>query len=186
MHPYTTTPHSRDRRSTLLCLIAAILTLAAFYGSSLVPAYGSLIQLAGLVCLTAAVYIMVRNRTPITYAVEQDANGTDWDLTITRTKGKLRITECRLCMRDIREIDIANSQNLTTIRQKYQNDTVYHYCPTLFPETSLYLRFEDSAPENPTPRAIADEAFRPATGRVVIRIANDPTILSMLQQSLNS
>ena len=171
-HPYsyTTTPHPRDRRSTLLCLIFAVLTLGAFTVASTLPAYASLVQLVGLLCLVAMAYIMIRNRMPWTYTVEQEADGETWDLVISRKKGKQYITACRLALKDAVDIDVCDRVNRAVLKERYRNDEVHDYCCTLFPEMSAYLVFEDSDPY---------DAGRPTT-RIVIRIAFDQNILHML------
>jgi hypothetical protein len=180
--PYSVAPHSRDRLSLTLGIASAALCFAAFYTASLLPAYRSLVQLLGFAFLVAATYILARCRIPMHYSVQQEADGETWDLVIAKIKGKHPITLCRLAMQDIREIDIADRNTHEHIKKKYQNDTVHNYCPTLFPEQSLYLRFADSDP-NTIPSATEEERDAAAT-RVVIRIAYDPTILAMLQQQL--
>ncbi len=183
MHPYTTTPHSRDRLSIVLCLSFAILAITALYLSSILPAYGALIQTAGLLFLTLTVYIMVRNRIAYVYVIEQEQDCDDWDLVIARIRGAHRITVCRLATKDVCEIDVATRQSHSRIKEKYQSDTVHNYCPTLFPEQSAYLRFADSDPHlHPS---ATEEERRASAKRIVIRIACDEAILTMLQKELN-
>ena len=171
-HPYsyTTTPSPRDRLSTVLCLTFAALTLGAFAVASTLPAYASLVQLLGLFSLVAMAYIMIRNRMPWTYTIEQEADGQTWDLVISRKKGKQYITACRLALKDAVDIDICDRVNRAVLKERYQKDDVHDYCCTLFPEQSAYLVFEDSDPY---------DADRPTT-RIVIRIAFDQNILHML------
>jgi hypothetical protein len=169
-HPYTSTPSPRDRLSTVLCLTFAALTIGAFAVASTLPAYASLVQFVGFGFLVAMTYIMIRNRTPFTYTVEQEPDGENWDLVISRKKGKQYITACRLCMKDAVDIDICDRVNRSVLKERYKNDEVHNYCPTLFPEISAYLIFEDSDPY---------DAGR-HTSRVVIYTAHDPNILQML------
>ena len=169
-YPYTTTPSPRDRHSTVLCLTFAALTIGAFAVAALLPAYASLVQFVGFGFLVAMTYIMIRNRMPLTYTVEQEADGENWDLVISRKKGKQHITACRLCMKDAVDIDVRDRVNRAALKERYKNDEVHNYCPTLFPETSAYLIFEDSDPYDPG---------RPPK-RVVILVAFDRTILQML------
>jgi hypothetical protein len=183
--PYSVTPRCRDRLSFVLCVSFAALTLAAFYLSGVLPAYGSLAQCGGLITLTAAVYILARNRIPMTYLVEEEPGRDTYDLVIVRTRAKLRDVTCRLALQDIREIDVAQDpQTLAALKEKYKNDTVHNYCPTLFPQESVFLRFADSDPyAMPT---ATEEEREAASARVVIRIAPDPTILAMLRDQLNA
>ncbi len=183
MHPYSTTARSRDRLSIVLCFTFAALTLAAFYVSTVTSDYRALTQSVGFLALVATVYVMARNRIPYIYAVEQEDDGETWDLVIARLKGKHRITMCRLAMRDIREIDVADKMTHPAIKKKYQNDTVHNYSPTLFPEKSLYLRFEDSNPYA-APSATEEQVLPTPGERIVIRIACDEVILAMLQQAM--
>lgn len=179
MQPYSTPARARDRLSTALCLTFAALALAAFYLASLLSSYRAVIQTAGFLALTAMVYIMARNRIPYFYAIEQEADGVTWDLVISRLKGKHRVTVCRLATHDVREIDVEEKTTRAAIKEKYRDDTVHNYSPTLFPERSLYLRFEDSDPYA-IPSAVEEEGRRQGT-RIVIRIAYDPTLYAMLR-----
>ena len=169
-YSYTTTPHPRDRLSTVLCLTFAALTLGAFAVASTLPAYASLVQLLGLFSLVAMAYIMIRNRMPWTYTIEQEADGQTWDLVISRKKGKQYITACRLALKDAVDIDVCDRVNRAALKERYKKDDAHDYCCTLFPEQSAYLVFHDSDPY---------DTGRPAT-RIVIHIAFDPHILDML------
>ncbi len=180
--PYSVRPRQKDRLSFFLIALALLATVAAFSVASIFPVYRSLTQCAGLLALTAAVYLMVRNRMPVVYTVEAEENGEVYDLVISYARPWRRVTACRLAIDDIREIDLVDRNTKDAIRQKYQNDTVHNYCPTLFPEQSAYLRFADS---NPYASPSATEENRDlGTTRVVIRIACNPTILAMLRSRL--
>ncbi|MBQ7339062.1 MAG: hypothetical protein IJW40_11515 [Clostridia bacterium] len=183
MHPYTTTPRSRDRLSVVLCLVFAVLAIGAFYLSAVLPAYGSLAQAAGLIFLTGTVYIMARNRIPYSYTVEQESDGQTWDLVIARTMGKQRITLCRLAMKDVREIDLAIGETRKSLQRKYHGKTVHNYCPTLFPEQSLYLVFEDSDPYA-VPTATEEETLVRRGEEIILHIAYDEVILKMLRETI--
>ena len=182
MKPYSTTPRPRDRLSTVLCLTFAALAIGSFYLSTRITDYRSIVQTVGLLLLIAMTYIMTRNRIVYVYTIEQEQNSEDWDFVITHVRGKQRVNLCRLALKDVREIDVTTKTSLPAIKQKYQNDTVHNFCPTLFPETSAYVRFADSDPH--AALSATEDERDVAAQRVVIRIACDPVVLASLKQYL--
>jgi hypothetical protein len=180
--PYSVTPRPRDRASVVLLAVCMAGALAAFFLASLLSAYQAVLQAVGFVALVGAVYIIVRTRTPYVYTVEDDLQAPgESDLVIVRLHGKQRVTACRLAMRDIRRIDEVTPDNRRALREQYRDKTVHNYCPTLFPEVSLYLTFEDSDPYAPDPTE--DERSHPAK-EVILYVAHDPTLLAMLREEL--
>lgn len=182
--PYTVQPRVRDRGSVVLLAACIAAVLALFYVSTLLSAYRALCQFGGFAALIAVVYVIVRTRTPYVYQIEDDTYSCDEsDLVIVRLHGKQRITACRLATKDIRMIGQAVGENRKSLRAAFRDKNVHNYCPTLFPERSLYLAFEDSDPYA-RPRAVEEDGRATKGEQIVIHIAYDETILAVLQAEL--
>lgn len=132
-------PQSRSRRADYFIIGSFVLAVTLFCIASFMPAFGGIVQCAGLFVLTASVYLTVRYRlTTFRYSLSNDSG--EVLFTVYRKQGRRSIAECRMSGVYLESVGRYSSKK--ALAEVRQGVSVYDYTVTLAPKDVCFLVFE--------------------------------------------
>lgn len=162
-------PVSKSRRTDLMIFASFILAVCAFCIASFMPSYGGLVQILGLVLLTAAVYLAVRYRlTSFRYVLSDDGDGGVL-FTVYRAQGKRSVAECR--MSGVYLESVCRRESKKELSDLRCGVSVYDYTASFMPEDICFLVFESGADKKTGVILETDGAFYDALAALAARNA---------------
>lgn len=176
MNIYEYVPQKNFKKLSGLVTVLICAALALFLVSSLFPEmpYRWILQLLGMVCLAAVIYISVRHvGRAFVYRIVQNEDGSR-DLTVTEVTngGKSRITVCRIDLSGIEEVAVLDRKSDTDrlrikqIKRRVGKLFVYH--PDINASNACYI--------------LATECGE----RLTIKLAVDGTLVDYLKRDIDS
>lgn len=132
-------PKSRSRRADYLIIGSFILAVSLFCAASFMTAFGGIVQCAGLLFLTSAVYLMVRyHLTTFCYSLSDESG--EILFTVYRKQGRRSIAECRLSGVYLESVGRYKSKK--ALKEVRDGLSVYDYTATLAPDDVCFLIFD--------------------------------------------
>jgi hypothetical protein len=134
---FSTSPKPQNNNAKILLVSLFVLSAILLLISASLDAYRGLVSAAGLIPLTAALFIYVKFLSSVYYYdIFIDGDGVPLFI-VRQVTGKKSVTLCRVELSTIIKAEFENRSEKA--KRKRDSVPVYSYCPTIFPREVIRL-----------------------------------------------
>ena len=149
-------PKGDNKRSDPIIIGLFVLGVACFAAARFVGRYPFILQAAGLVSLSAAIYVAVRYRlTQFVYAILKD--GEDEVFAVFRDRGRNKTAQCMVSLSYLRSVKRFESRD--AMKDSLAGHDVYYYTQSMSPASFLLLVFDTTGERDLAVIVECDAAF---------------------------
>ena len=158
------TPKGETKRSDAIIVGLFVLGVLCFGAARLIGRYVFAVQAAGLISISAAIYVAVRYRlTQFVYALAED--GEDEVFSVFRDRGRNKVAQCMVSTAFLRSVKRYAGRD--EVKQAAAGRDVYFYTQSMSPPSFVLLLFETTGERDLAVIVECDAAFERELARRV-------------------